>query len=912
LDHLLTDPAPFVRARIASTLGGFGGSEAIERLVRALRDPAWWVRMRSIEALEQIGPVAEGPLLVALNDSDVEIRNRAATALERLGVPENLARMVESGQESAEEASQTLVRLSAGGARELLAELLQHPSMKVRQAAITAIRIGRRRDLVAELMHTAADDAEAAVRAFSLETLQTLGVSDSVALGIRSLADPDPAVRVAAIDLIGKLGDPDSIEPLRERTSDAGAHVRAAAVRALGALEATSAGEDFHRLLVDPEPTVRAAAVTGAAEAHLRSLAPAMIELLHDSNPEVQRAAAASLGLLGDRLAVPALVHAFADAAPDLRVIIAGAVGRLDVAAIPALVDALRQSPDPAGHLAVAEILTRLRSPGAVDVLTQMSQRPDPAFRAAALEALGRCLPASGEEHEARLKAVTAGLDDSDEQVRARAIDAAARLEFEDEERVLSQLLTNDSSARVRERAALAIGILRVAGAEEALITACRPTEPTNVRAAAALAIGAFDPTSMAVRVLEMPEEMAVRDLLRQRLRSDPWFRLLRRKLSPTRALELRSLTASDQAEAQFHLAQGVRSTLDSGERVRMIGSLRAFHGEPSLTALLRLVREDPSPEVRTAALLSVRDLLDTEELLAIGARSLGDPDVLVRRAAVDLLSRAAPERAFVTLLRSIAPNEDPSVLAPVAEFACRQFSAFRNTVEAMPLDQTQTMVLIRISRFIHHPELSTILHPLSQSGSGEVREAVARVGEQRPDALNSADLAALTADPSVAVRQVATGAAAAAQRYDLLEKLIRDPDASVRRQIAIALGRSAAADEPGLRVLERLGIDDQMPVRAAAYVGRLLQGIPVPFPPGIEPTAAAEAVRDASDLSSLREAALGAPREERRLAAALALALLQDEVARDVARTDPIPEIRHRVSGALELALPGKVERAR
>ena len=98
LEHLLTDPAPFVRARIAGALGQFGGPEVIDRLVRALGDPAWWVRMRSVEALEQIGSVAEGPLLVALDDPDPEIRVRAAVALERLGVPDNLVRMIESGE----------------------------------------------------------------------------------------------------------------------------------------------------------------------------------------------------------------------------------------------------------------------------------------------------------------------------------------------------------------------------------------------------------------------------------------------------------------------------------------------------------------------------------------------------------------------------------------------------------------------------------------------------------------------------------------------------------------------------------------------------------------------------------------------------------------------------------------------
>jgi HEAT repeat protein len=910
LDHLLTDPAPFVRARVASTLGQFGGPEVIERLVRALHDPAWWVRMRSVEALEQTGPMAEGPLLVALNDSDADIRSRAATALERLGVPGNLAKLVESSHESGE-AAHTLVRLSAGGARELLVELLQHRSMKVRRAGITAIRSGHRTDLIPELMQSASADSDPVLRTLSFQALQALRATEATPVALESLADTDPGVRAAANDLIGELGTADSVELLRERTRDAEAQVRAAAARALGAMHATGAGEDFHRLLVDPVPLVREAALNSAGEARLGSLAPAILELLHDPSVNVQRAAAAALASLGEPKTVPALVHAFADAPTDVRVAIVAAIARLDLGATPPLIDALLRSTDPEARVAVARLLSRFRSPGALNVLTHIGQSPDPTVRSAGIEALGRRVHCTDEEAEARLNAVTAALEDADEQVRRRAIDAAARLGFSDQSRSLPRLLTSDPSPQVRERAALAIGILRLSGCEGPLSAACRRTEPVNIRAAAALALGAVDPTSMAVRVLEMPGEEAVRDFLRQRLTTDPWFRLLRRRLSPARALELRSLAAANPAEAQLQLAEGLRSVLNPGERVQMIGSLRAFHGEPGLTALLRLVREDPNPEVRTSALLSVRDLLDTEETLAVGARSLGDPDLLVRRAAVDLLSRATPERAFATLIRTIKPDEDASVLASVAEFASENFLAFRDAAATMPLAQDQLILLARISQFIHHPELSRLLLPLSQNSSPDVREAVALVSQHRPDAIDSAALAALTADPAVSVRQVATGAAAAAQRYDLLEKLLHDPDARIRRQIAIELGRSAPIRKAGFRILERLGGDGDMPVRAAAYVARLLQGLPVPFPPGIEPQTAAEAVRDASDLSSLRQTARDTPGEDRRLAAALALALLQDEVAHEVARTDPTPAIRHRVSGALELGLPASREPA-
>jgi hypothetical protein len=133
---------------------------------------------------------------------------------------------------------------------------------------------------------------------------------------------------------------------------------------------------------------------------------------------------------------------------------------------------------------------------------------------------------------------------------------------------------------------------------------------------------------------------------------------------------------------------------------------------------------------------------------------------------------------------------------------------------------------------------------------------------------------------------------------------MTQDPDPDVRREVAIALGREAPVGKSGLHVLQRLESDPEMPVRAAAYIARLLQGVPVPLPPGLDPKVAAAAVGDAADLPTLRNVARTAPVEDRRLAAALALALAQDEVAREVARTDPTPAIRHRVGGALELSM--------
>src|SRR5919112_1641932 len=276
LDHLLTDPTPFVRGRIAATLGQFGGPEVVDRLVRSLGDSAWWVRMRGVEALEQIGPLAEGPLLVALGDPDGEIRRRAAVSLERLGVPDALLHRIDQN-DGADEAAGTLARLAAAGSRELLAELAAHPSLRARQAVVSAVREARRIDLAPELIRMGADDPEPALRVAALETLHALRVRASLPAAIRGAADPDAVVRLAAIRLAGEVGDRTALDVLHAHTADASPEIRAAAVAALASAGGRSAEPDIVRLLDDPVAEVRSAAASAAADARLRSLVPALV-----------------------------------------------------------------------------------------------------------------------------------------------------------------------------------------------------------------------------------------------------------------------------------------------------------------------------------------------------------------------------------------------------------------------------------------------------------------------------------------------------------------------------------------------------------------------------------------------------------------------------------------------------------
>lgn len=711
LDHLLTDRAPFVRARIANAVGQFGDMEVTDRLIHALGDPAWWVRTRSVEALERIGASAEQPLLTALASGDHEIRRRASVTLERLGVAERIAARIRNGEE-AEDAAATLATFPSAGARELIAEQLVAPMESARGAMLHALRRAGRRDLAPEIAQMAVGDPEPGLRSAALKTLSRFRLPET-----------------AAAELDAERGD--------------------------------------------PEPSVRAAAMAALA-------------------------------------------------------------GR-----------------------------------GGEDVMRR----------------------------------ARAGLDDPDAAVRAAAADACARLSPEGVHGRLLDLVGDDPDPLVRERAALAVGLLAAPGGEAALLAVCLRDEPPAVHAAALLAIAMFEQESMVARLAEMPDATAAQESMRERFHRDAQFRLLRRRLPASRRPELRAITTHTVEAAEAALARGMDEVLDPGGRIRIIDGLRALQGEESREVLIDAARRDPSPEARTASLAALGGLLDAAELLTVAREALTDPSLLVRRAAVALLARIRPEQGLPAAIQSLKPGDDPTVFAAVADLAAPNFRVFADLALRTPDEGDEAMVIARIARRLQHPDLPRLLPVLARSRAPEVRETIADLWRHRPEVADAESLAALTLDPAVGVRRGAARAAAAVRSWSLLARLAADPDPSVRRETALAVGAAQERNADTAAILDVLAADIAMPVRAAAYAARLLQGIPLSPPPGVDLGQAAVALRESADLPALRETARTAPDENRRLAAGLALALLQDQVAREVARTDPFPSIRHRVGGTLELA---------
>jgi HEAT repeat protein len=894
LDHLLTDPAPFVRARIAGALGQFNDAEVIDTLVRALGDPAWWVRMRSVEALEQIGAVSEGPLMLALDDTDPEIRMRAAVALERLGVPNRIISQIAAGTESTA-ATETLTKFGLAGARELLAEQLQHPSVLVRQAVIGAIQQASRRDLSNEVISTALHDADPEIRALAFDALRNLGARNAVSAALDGLGDPDRHVRTAAMRLVGEFGESEATSMIRPKTGDHEPMVRAAAARALGQIQAKDAQPDLARLLRDPAPEVRAAAADGVADGGGSWAVAELVKLLGDADPAVRQCAAHALGLVGTAAILPALTRAFQSGSAELREVVADAVARIDIEALPALLDILMESRDLQARIATVRILSRVRSPRVADALEILWRDPEPEIRVLTAEALGKL----GGERSAQL--LINGLQDPDEHVRHRSVDALAGFGTKAAGPDIIALLQNDPSSLVRERAALATGLMQIDDGEAALQAMCLSDQPLNVRAAAALGIGAYERESVVAQVLQMVDEVPVLDFLRDRLQHDPGYRLIRQRLKQSQQVELRALGSLNREQMEASLVEGMRSVVNARERVRLISAIRAFQGERSKRALSYAVRSDPSPDVRAAALTAVAGLLDEEELVLAARRAVTDPNPAVRRVAVTLFAKLPSDVTMPMLIPLLrVEHEDPVVLQAAATHAENSFEIFVDLALGISGSQEGAMIA-KVARYIYHPDLAPLLQVLARSASPQVREELARLWRFRPELMSEESLTALSADPVASVRVGAVQAWAAASRFTRLEQFFEDPDPDVRRQAVLELRSASEGPDPA-----RLADDPDEGVRAAVWVALLLRGQRTDLPENLGRDQLAATLREVTAPGELHHIVRTSQDPRDRIIAGIALAILDDPVAREVAEKDPVPRVRQAIARLLDRGAGG------
>ncbi len=221
---------------------------------------------------------------------------------------------------------------------------------------------------VAALDSHNAEERRSALRALS----QTDHPSAYAAL-VSAVNHPLRDVRVDAGFMLAKRtdnGDSAAVPGLVDALQDEDARIRSAGAKVLGQIGDAAAVAPLLRVLGhERDDNVRWAA-TGALAVIGAAAVPGLVDALRDDDWKVRRSAAEALWAMGEPAAVPGLVEALLDKSDVVRQAAAGALEAMGVMAVNGLVEALH-SPHSSISQAAADVLRKIGTDEALDAVNQ-------------------------------------------------------------------------------------------------------------------------------------------------------------------------------------------------------------------------------------------------------------------------------------------------------------------------------------------------------------------------------------------------------------------------------------------------------------------------------------------------------------------------------------------------------------
>ena len=310
---------------------------------------------------------------------------------------------------------------------------------------------------------------------FAAPLEKSVPTDDSISDMIAKLRSAMPEVRWDAADRLAQRGDPAAVDALIRAMRDPTGTLRVCVMaKALGHLKDPRALSALTEAAFDPaNQDLRLCAIQSMGMIGDRRAVPKLIESLEARNMPL--ASADALARLGDERGVEPIIHAAAD--PDLKLWMVSALGELgSPEAIPFL---KKLDNDP-------QELIRRRAPEARWKITQLSSADPTAALARVLSsdpAPARRMWAAfriGERGDSRsVEALVLSLDDSDRDVRGRAVTSLIRLGQPTVHRLREILKQPEAPANL-----YAAAILGYLGKEDDIAALARFAESSDVQLA--------------------------------------------------------------------------------------------------------------------------------------------------------------------------------------------------------------------------------------------------------------------------------------------------------------------------------------------------------------------------------------------------------------------------------------------
>jgi HEAT repeat protein len=683
----LTDPDVKIKQAAADVLGDVGGPEATSALTRSLGDSDSTVRMHAVKALGAIGRHGNGAVVIALiprlEDDKADVRIATIAQLEELGdrraVIPLVARFGDTAPEARRSAVRAVGRLGDPSAVPALIRLINDPNEEVRTAAVGSLGLLGAIDALDALTEQLSTGNETYRQKVAYALGQIAAVPRSGKAGedaMRTLVQnlETPTTRNAAkeaLKVAGKAAVPALIAHLQGRIhGDPASAVLLLAEASDPRATATLAAElDRGRVAMplvlkalgatgDPQALVPVLGALGSKDAAIRlaameALRPllgsdaragdVLIEHLADDDLEIRVLAAEYLGGLGIGSAAGKLTalagagnpmrlrHAATDALGEI-----GRAGHLPPAseATRTLIDVLREGPGEL-HASASTALSYIASAAALPQLVALARSDRGPTRFEIVRAIGATLRGHADAGARKLLRELA--DDASVKVSLAAIAGLAAAGAPDDAGFLRGLVDQAAADR-RRAAAWALGELHDAGSLEVLLAALSSKDDRLV-GDAAWAIGeilAGGHGPLGTSGADGGRTGAIVDRWLYLVQHAGWAaavngaaglsRVLWALPAPARA-ELLTRPRRDALFARaFHKSRLVR--------INLAHALAAVGDDDAVKLLSQLLKDDPSPHVRTAAARALHRSAGAKAAAALKVAGDTDADPIVREAA--------------------------------------------------------------------------------------------------------------------------------------------------------------------------------------------------------------------------------------------------------------------------------------
>lgn len=842
LDRLLSDPIPFVRTCVARALGQLSTERTVEFLVEALSDPEWWVRLRAVEGLAQLGEPARQVLQGALHDNDPQVAHEAARALEGLGVvAEMLERLRHEGYSPA--VTELLVDVGRAGNLEALLDALESPDVELVTSVVRIV--GRVGNPTADhaLIQLLRAREEPAVQARVIDALRRVGAAGHVGEVLPFVASSQEWVRKTAVDYLERFADAQVLPLVAPLLQDSNPWGREAALRLMERLRPPEGvAWQIEAALSDPYAFVRAQAVrTVCGMGRFDLLTRDGLELVEDDAP-VREALLDGLSRSDDPLVLElalALMPGADIEALDRLAPVVRAAAEADARRAARL---LTTADDVARRWAMALLGARLDDPTLRARARGLASDPDERVRAAAVSALAQSAQAPEgvtSTAAASTVALLQAMDDPSALVVRGAIRALATHPCAAAAQPLRRALSH-ADAAVCVEAAFAVALRRERSSMRALLAAGSDRRP-SVRLAALMGLVFLgERTALTSWLAELRRSESAAQLACWRKSQHPLLaRLTGGPLDARATLEQRLLGVESAPEAEEALLRELDSNPDADVRCQAAQGLATLESRRAVSLMLATSQRDPAPEVRIAALrFLVRENAfgHRRRYLESGLRDAVEA-VQVAAAHLSILledSEAIP--LLVGHLETRRPGLRDALTDMLAGRAENGVEPVLDAVMGRPTTADLMLGLIAVLRKVAAPLSEEVLGVLLRHRWAQVRAAALSALARRPGGVRAEHVVEAAQDPAEKVRERALGLFTApelnftacdpARRRAVLTGL-DDPSGRVRARAALLAGRLWVRDaQPRLQALA--GDRDRRCARAAAAATRaLLREVP-------------------------------------------------------------------------------------